>query len=138
MIFDELNKLDYSTKSLRKFGLTFCLIFFIISIILLFNNNQIYIYLIIIAILLMLITILIPRALIYFYKIWMTFALILGTLTSNIILTIFYFFVITPIGIFLRISGKDLLNLKFDKAQKSYWNFREQTTYKKESSEKQF
>ena len=33
---------------------------------------------------------------------------------------IIFFFVVTPIGVFMRIIGKDLLNLKFTK-QKSYW-----------------
>ena len=33
---------------------------------------------------------------------------------------IIFFFVVTPIGITMRILGKDLLNLKFNKAR-SYW-----------------
>ena len=33
---------------------------------------------------------------------------------------IIFFFVVTPIGLIMRISGKDLLNLKYNK-HKSYW-----------------
>ena len=33
---------------------------------------------------------------------------------------IIYFFVITPIGLLMRLIGKDLLNLKFNK-NKTYW-----------------
>jgi hypothetical protein len=33
---------------------------------------------------------------------------------------IIYFLIITPIGLFLRLIGKDILNLKFNK-NKSYW-----------------
>ena len=37
---------------------------------------------------------------------------------------IIFFLVVTPIGLFMRILGKDLLNLKFN-TQKSYWIERE-------------
>ena len=32
-----------------------------------------------------------------------------------------FFLVVTPTGIFMRILGKDLLNLKFKRDKKSYW-----------------
>ena len=35
-----------------------------------------------------------------------------------------YFIIITPIGILMRLFGKDLLNIKFNK-DKSYWIKRE-------------
>ena len=35
-----------------------------------------------------------------------------------------YFIIITPIGILMRLFGKDLLNIKFNK-NKSYWIKRE-------------
>ena len=33
---------------------------------------------------------------------------------------IIFFFVVTPIGLFMRLIGKDLLRLRFNK-NKSYW-----------------
>ena len=34
---------------------------------------------------------------------------------------IIYFVIITPIGLFMRVIGKDLLNNKYDKDKKTYW-----------------
>ena len=43
-----------------------------------------------------------------------------GGLGLPLVLSIVYFIVITPIGLLLRIFGKDLLGIKFLK-KKSYW-----------------
>ena len=43
---------------------------------------------------------------------------------SKIIMGFIYFIIITPIGILMRLFGKDLLNIKFNK-NKSYWIKRE-------------
>jgi hypothetical protein len=32
-----------------------------------------------------------------------------------------FFLVLTPIGLFIKILGRDLLNKKYDKKTKSYW-----------------
>ena len=46
--------------------------------------------------------------------------MLLGRLISPIIMGTIFFFVVTPIGLILRVFGKDVLNLKYDNA-KSYW-----------------
>ena len=43
-----------------------------------------------------------------------------GWIIAPIVMGFIYFVVITPIGILLRLFGKDLLNIKFNK-NKSYW-----------------
>ena len=47
---------------------------------------------------------------------------------------VIFFLVVSPIGIFMRILGKDLLNLKFNKSS-SYWIKKDDT---KTSMRKQF
>ena len=34
---------------------------------------------------------------------------------------IYFFLVVTPIGLVMRIMGKDLLNKKYDKKKNTYW-----------------
>ena len=36
-------------------------------------------------------------------------------------MAIIFFAVVTPIGVLMRLLGKDNLNLKFNKSNKSYW-----------------
>ena len=55
-----------------------------------------------------------------FKKGWIKLGEILGKFIAPIVMGFIYFVVITPIGILLRLFGKDLLNIKFNK-NKSYW-----------------
>ena len=51
---------------------------------------------------------------------WIKLGEILGKVVAPIVMGFIYFIIITPIGIFMRLIGKDLLNIKFNK-NKSYW-----------------
>ena len=53
-------------------------------------------------------------------KIWFKFGILLGRIISPIIMGIIFFFVVTPIGLIMRILGKDLLNLRYNN-NKTYW-----------------
>ena len=44
----------------------------------------------------------------------------LGKIISPMVMGLIFFFVVTPIGILMRILKKDLLNLKMNN-NKSYW-----------------
>ncbi len=45
----------------------------------------------------------------------------IGWVNTRIILTVVYYVILTPIGLLMRIFGKDILSLKIDKGAKSYW-----------------
>ena len=53
-------------------------------------------------------------------KLWFKFGIILGKIVSPFVMGIIFFLVVTPIGLIMRLFGKDLLNLKFN-GNKSYW-----------------
>jgi len=53
-------------------------------------------------------------------KIWFKFGILLGKIISPFVMGIIFFFVVTPIGLLMKVFNKDLLNLKFNK-NKSYW-----------------
>jgi len=138
MIIEEIKNIDLSKNALKKFGLTFTVISFFISIILFLNHSKLFFYFILAGILLLIISLFIPEILKHVYKIWMTFALILGIITTNIILTLLFYLIILPIGLIIKLSGKDLLDLKFNKGSLTYWNYRKNKEYKREYSERQF
>jgi hypothetical protein len=45
----------------------------------------------------------------------------IGWVVSFIVLAVFYYLLLTPLGLFFRLIGRDPLNRKFDPAAKSYW-----------------
>ena len=44
---------------------------------------------------------------------WIKFGELLGVIIAPVIMGLVYFLVVLPIGIFMRVLGKDLLKLKF-------------------------
>ena len=62
---------------------------------------------------------------IYLGLILVTFPI--GWVISMILLTAFYFLLLTPLGLFFRLLGRDPLSRRFDPAAKSYWLSRRQT-----------
>ena len=53
-------------------------------------------------------------------KLWFRFGILLAKIVSPLIMGIIFFLVVTPIGLIMRLLGKDVLNLKYNK-NKSYW-----------------
>ena len=55
---------------------------------------------------------------------WVRFGEFIGRIIAPIVMALIFFMVLTPIGVFLRLIGKDLLNIKFNKS-KTYWTKRD-------------
>jgi hypothetical protein len=62
-----------------------------------------------------------PRWYRWFYRAGMTAGFHVGQVMGRILLTCLFFVVVTPLGLLLRLSGKDLLGVKKDPHAKSYW-----------------
>lgn len=52
----------------------------------------------------------------------------IGLFISFVLMSIFYFALITPLGLFFRLIGRDPLNRKFEPDAKSYWIERKKVT----------
>ena len=60
------------------------------------------------------------KPLLPFWKAWIWLGHILGIINSTVILTIFYFCVLTPIGLFRKLLGKNELGPQ-PKTSQTYW-----------------
>ena len=109
-----------NTVSNKNFGLTFFIVFLIISFWPLMNNEQIRIWSLVIALIFLILGMSNSKILTPLNTIGFKFGLILGRFVSPIVMGIIFFLIVTPISIIMRILGKDLLNLKYNN-QKSYW-----------------
>lgn len=54
------------------------------------------------------------------YRIWMRFGLIMNAIMSRLILGVLYYLVVLPIGLLLRMTGKDTMGSHFDKDARTY------------------
>lgn len=66
-------------------------------------------------------SLLVPRTLTLVERLWMAFGRRMSVGMTYVILTLAFYLVITPFGCLLRLFGKDLLQLKFDRQMTSYW-----------------
>ena len=115
-----MNENDITIGSNRSFGVVFFIVFLIISIYPLLNNENIIIWSLVISIIFLVLGLLNSKFLNPLNKIWFKFGLLLGKIISPILMGIIFFFVVTPIGLLMKLLQKDLLNLKFNK-NKTYW-----------------
>ncbi len=62
-----------------------------------------------------------PRWFRGFYRGGMTVSHALGRVMGGVLLTVMFFLVLTPLGLWLRLLGKDLLGLKRRPERATYW-----------------
>jgi hypothetical protein len=115
-----MNKNKVKIGSNKSFGFVFTILFTIIGLWPLYNDEIINTTFIFLAFILFLITIIKSDYLSLFNKIWFKFGLLLGGLISPIVMGVIFFLIITPISLILKIIGKDVLNIKKNN-NKSYW-----------------
>ena len=136
-MFEELNSIKSSRKDLKNFGVTIGFILLMIGAFLFVREKDSFIYFSSIGLIFIGLSIITPTVLKPAYKIWMTFAVIIGWVMTRVILSVLFYLIISTIGIFARLVGKDFLNLK-SKNTESYWNIRNKEYELNQDYEKQF
>ena len=104
----------------RSFGIVFFVVFLLIALYPLLKESDLRIWSLLISLIFLALGLLNSNLLTPLNKLWFKFGLFLGKIISPLIMGLIFFAVVTPIGILMRMLGKDLLNLKFNK-KKSYW-----------------
>ncbi len=107
-------------SSNKNFGIVFFLVFLIISLYPLINSENLRIWSLIISIIFLVLGLSDSKALTPLNIAWFKFGVLLGKIISPVIMGVIFFFVVTPIGLLMRIFKKDLLNLRYSK-KKTYW-----------------
>ena len=136
-IREDIKQLKTGPRDLRKFGLLVGGVLAALGILYLRRKARCPWFLIL-GIVLLAFGVVLPRVLKYVYIAWMTLAIALGFLMAHVILTLFFFLIITPLGLVARLVGKDFLNLKLDKQAATYWIRREQRIRTQANYEQQF
>ncbi len=111
---------DVNISSNRSFGIVFFVVFLLIALYPLTYGGEIRLWSLIISLIFLTLGLLNSKILAPLNKIWFKFGILLGKIVSPLIMGIIFFLVVTPIGFIMRLLGKDVLNLKYNK-NKSYW-----------------
>ena len=120
-------------KNNFTFGILFFIFFLIIGLYPLISVGVIRIWSVVLSLVFLIITIIRPDLFTFLNRSWIQFGIFLGKIISPIAMGLVFFFVVTPIGILVRILKKDVMGLK--RGASSYWINRED---KLQSMKKQF
>ena len=137
-MLEEIKHIKTGKKDLRSFGFIIGIILLLIAGFLFYREKESFQTFLYIAGAFIGFGLIIPIILKPIYIVWMTFAVILGWFMTRVILSLLFYVIITPIGLVLRIFGKDFLELKKQSVQGSYWNQRDSNLEKNQNYEKQF
>ena len=107
-------------SSNKNFGIVFFVVFLLIALYPLTKNEDIRLWSLAISFSFLILGLINSKILTPLNKIWFKFGILLGKIVSPIIMGAIFFLVVTPIGILMRLLGKDVLNLKFND-NKTYW-----------------
>jgi hypothetical protein len=139
MIREEIRQLRTGPAELRKFGLLVGFAFAVLAAWLGWRGKAAYPFLAIPGGLLIVTGLFFPKGLRTVFIGWMSLAFVLGLVVSTLLLTLFFYFVLTPVGLVARLVGNDFLMRKFEPQSQSYWIMRKAPGRKsKESYEQQF
>ena len=138
MIIEEIKQIESSPKKLREFGLLVGGVLCALGILLWWRGRDSSPYFVFSGSALMVAGAVVPIVLKPLQKVWMTLAILMSWVMTRVFLSLLFFLALTPIGLIMRLTGKDLLGLKRDPSQGSYWNRRERGARLPQDYEKQF
>ena len=129
---DSNSKIKISSN--RSFGLVFFLVFLIVALWPLKYEEDVRLWSLSLSIIFFILGILNSKLLTPLNKLWFKFGIFLGSIISPVVMGLVYFLVVAPVGIFMRILGKDLLKKNKIKSASTYWikRSKQQSTMKKQ------
>ncbi len=133
-----MEKLDFSYRNLRKFGVTMAIAFAVIALIVFIRHRYSIIPVGSVSVLFLILALGIPEILKPVYIFWMKLAFVLSWFNTRLILIIIFYLIFTPISLCLKLFKVDLLDRRMQKTKDSYWRKREEVGSGQALYERQF
>lgn len=122
----------------RSFGFVFTVVFTVVALLPVYEGKEISLWAAVVAAVLLAISLIRPSVLRPANRLWFWFGLLLHRVVSPLVMGFLFFLTVTPIGVAMRICGKNPLRLKFDRAAPTYWIKRDTQDTEPETMRRQF
>lgn len=129
---------EVESGSDRSFGYVFCALFAIIGLWPLLSGGMPRLWSLAIAAGFLAVSLLRPRLLRPLNRLWFKFGMLLSRVVNPLIMGLVFYITVAPIGLLMRVLGKDLLGLRLSKETESYWIHRDPPGPPPESMRQQF
>lgn len=121
----EDQSIAHERGSEKSFGIVFAVVFAIVGAYLFNKSGALVWWPFIVSFILLVLAFAMPSVLRLPNIWWFKFGILLGSIIAPLVMAVVYLIVMVPIGLLIRLSGKDLLRLKLDPQTDSYWIERE-------------
>ncbi len=118
-ILGQKKEIKVNKKNNITFGILFFTFFLIIGLYPLVSVGVVRIWSVILSLVFLIITIIRPNLFTFLNRLWIQFGVFIGKIISPIVMGLVFFFVVTPIGVLVRVLKKDVMGLK--RGASSYW-----------------
>jgi len=125
-------------KEWRKFGFGLTIIICLLILVNFFFQRKWSQPLLLIDIFILLFTIFLPIAIKPLFILFSYVGLFIGWVMTRVIITILFYFVVTPISLIAKLVGKNFLDTRFKTNSSSYWKDISSSRMNKSNYEKQF
>jgi len=112
------------SPSNRSFGALFVLVFTLVGGYAWWRGSAAYVWWLGLSGILLLVTVSKPELLAPINRAWMALADLLHRFVSPIVLGFMFYGVLAPVGMVMRIFGRDAMKRRFDRKRRSYWEER--------------
>jgi hypothetical protein len=137
MIVDEIKKMKAGQSDIRKFGILIAVTLSLAGAYMVWRKNDNYVYILLLSAIFLVAGLRFPKVLRPLYRVWMTFAILMGWVMTRVILVFLFYVICTPIALLARITGTKFLEIDFSKNQASYWKPRKNNDPKERNYEYQ-
>jgi hypothetical protein len=108
----------------RNFGLLFCGAFVVVGLWPLWHQHAVRWWAVALGVGFGAVAAVAPGLLAPLRRAWMGFGWLLGKVVSPIVMGILLYAIVTPVGLFQRLTRRDPLHLAWDRKAETYWQFR--------------
>ncbi len=117
----ETSAIEIDRSSEKNFGIVFAIVFGAIGFFLYWKSGEPTWWLFAIAAAFLITAFARPTLLKIPNLLWFKFGMLLGSIVAPIVMALVYVTTLVPMGLFIKLTGKDLLHIKLDRQSKSYW-----------------
>ena len=137
-MLQEIRNIRASKNDLRRFGVILALALAAVVAIVWWRSDRFWAWLLAVSVILAVTGLLIPAVLRPLHRLWMAMAILLGWLTTRILLTAVFFLILTPIGLLASVAGRDPLRRRGVGDVTTYWIKRPRSAKTLTSYDRQF
>ena len=131
-------KVDASDKKIRSFGILFSILAIAVAAFSYYKNGHAWPWFAGASGFFLVTGVLARPILRPVYILWMRFAAVLAWFNTRLLLGVFFYGILTPVGFIVRLLGKDPLTRRIDRSASTYWIKREPVPFDAKRYERLF